>query len=46
VFDFVLSDDEMKRISALRGRQLRIANPPERAPKWDFETVDEVETVG
>ena len=39
VFDFVLSDDEMRRISALRSRQVRIANPPERAPKWDVETV-------
>jgi 2,5-diketo-D-gluconate reductase B len=39
VFDFALSDDEMKRLSALRSRQLRIANPPERAPKWDEETV-------
>ncbi len=39
VFDFSLSDDEMKRISALRSKQVRIANPPERAPKWDVETV-------
>ena len=39
VFDFVLSDDEMRRISALRSRHVRIANPPERAPKWDVETV-------
>jgi 2,5-diketo-D-gluconate reductase B len=39
VFDFALSDDEMRRISALRSRQVRIANPPERAPKWDVETV-------
>lgn len=39
VFDFSLSDDEMRRISALRSRNIRIANPPERAPKWDVETV-------
>jgi diketogulonate reductase-like aldo/keto reductase len=39
VFDFSLSDDEMKRLSALRGRKLRIANPPERAPQWDEEPV-------
>ena len=38
VFDWSLSDDEMCRISALRSRQVRIANPPERAPKWDAET--------
>ena len=39
VFDFVLSDDEMQRISALRCHSIRIADPPERAPKWDVETV-------
>jgi 2,5-diketo-D-gluconate reductase B len=39
VFDFALSEDEMARLSALRSRQVRIANPPERAPKWDEETV-------
>jgi 2,5-diketo-D-gluconate reductase B len=39
VFDWSLSDDEMRSISALRRRQIRIANPPERAPKWDVETV-------
>lgn len=39
VFDFELSDDEMRRISALRSKQVRIANPPARAPKWDMETV-------
>ena len=31
--------DEMAQLSALRGRNIRIANPPERAPKWDVETV-------
>ena len=39
VFDFSLSDEEMRRISALRSRNIRIADPPERAPKWDIETV-------
>jgi diketogulonate reductase-like aldo/keto reductase len=39
VFDWALSEKEMRRISALRSRHVRIANPPERAPKWDVETV-------
>jgi diketogulonate reductase-like aldo/keto reductase len=39
VFDFALTEDEMRRLFALRRRQLRIADPPERAPKWDVETV-------
>jgi diketogulonate reductase-like aldo/keto reductase len=39
VFNWSLSDDEMKRISALRSRRVRIADPPERAPKWDEETI-------
>lgn len=39
VFDFALSDDEMKKISALRTKRVRIADPPERAPKWDVEPV-------
>jgi diketogulonate reductase-like aldo/keto reductase len=39
VFNFALSDDEMRRISALRSHNIRIADPPERAPKWDVETV-------
>lgn len=39
IFDFALSDAEMARISALRTRKLRIADPPERAPIWDEETV-------
>ena len=42
VFDFSLSGAEMGRLSALGQRKLRIADPPERAPKWDTE---EVETV-
>jgi 2,5-diketo-D-gluconate reductase B len=40
VFDWSLSDEEMRRLSALRSRNLRIADPPERAPKWDVETVE------
>ncbi len=39
VFNFELSDEEMALLSALRKRHLRIADPPERAPKWDIETV-------
>lgn len=39
VFDWSLSEEEMRRISALRSRHIRIADPPERAPKWDVETV-------
>src|SRR3974390_1787626 len=39
VFDFTLSEAEMQRISALRKTRMRIADPPERAPKWDFEPV-------
>jgi len=42
VFDWSLTADEMRRISALRRRHIRIADPPERAPKWDVETVGEV----
>lgn len=39
VFDWSLTADEMGRISALRTRQVRIADPPERAPNWDIESV-------
>ncbi|MGA8999421.1 MAG: aldo/keto reductase [Pseudolabrys sp.] len=39
VFDLSLSDAEMRQISALRRRNIRIADPPERAPKWDVETI-------
>jgi hypothetical protein len=35
VFDFSLSDDEMRRTGDLRSRNIRIADPPERAPVWD-----------
>jgi len=39
VFNFSLTDSEMRRLSDLRKRNIRIADPPERAPKWDIETV-------
>ena len=39
LFDWSLDADEMRRISALRRRHVRIADPPERAPKWDEERV-------
>ena len=39
VFDFSLTGEEMRRISALRKKNIRIADPPERAPKWDIEIV-------
>ncbi len=35
VFNFTLSDDEMKRIYALKRPDGRIANPAGRAPAWD-----------
>jgi 2,5-diketo-D-gluconate reductase B len=35
VFDFTLSDSEMKKIHALARPDGRIANPQGRAPKWD-----------
>jgi diketogulonate reductase-like aldo/keto reductase len=35
IFDFSLSDDEMKRIHALARPDGRIANPAGRAPEWD-----------
>ena len=34
IFDFELSDDEMKRISALAHPNGRVVNPP-HAPQWD-----------
>ncbi|MBX6426771.1 MAG: aldo/keto reductase [Variibacter sp.] len=36
IFDFSLSDEEMRRLDALRARNLRVVNPPERAPVWDL----------
>ncbi|HXR25930.1 MAG TPA: aldo/keto reductase, partial [Candidatus Binataceae bacterium] len=35
VFDFSLTDDEMRRIFALKRPDGRIANPAGRAPAWD-----------
>jgi 2,5-diketo-D-gluconate reductase B len=35
VFDFELSDDDMRRIGALKRSDGRIANPAGRAPAWD-----------
>jgi 2,5-diketo-D-gluconate reductase B len=35
VFDFELSNDEMRSISALKRANGRIANPIGRAPEWD-----------
>jgi 2,5-diketo-D-gluconate reductase B len=35
VFDFALSEDEMKRIAALKRCDGRIADPAGRAPAWD-----------
>jgi diketogulonate reductase-like aldo/keto reductase len=35
VFDFVLSDDDMRRIGNLKKPNGRIANPAGRAPVWD-----------
>jgi len=35
VFNFTLTEDEMKRIHALRRPDGRIANPKGRAPAWD-----------
>jgi len=35
VFDFTLSDDEMRQLHALARPDGRIANPPGRAPAWD-----------
>ncbi len=35
VFDFALSDDEMREIAALKRPNGRVANPAGRAPAWD-----------
>jgi 2,5-diketo-D-gluconate reductase B len=35
IFDFALTDEEMKRISALKRPNGRIADPVGRAPAWD-----------
>ena len=39
VFNFSLTNEEMWRLFDLRKRNMRIADPPERAPKWDIEIV-------
>jgi len=39
VFNFSLTNEEMWRLFDLRKRNIRIADPPERAPKWDIEIV-------
>jgi len=39
VFNWSLNDEEMRRISALRSRNIRIADPPERTLKWDVKTI-------
>ena len=36
IFDFSLTPEEMETIGRLRDRNIRIANPPERAPVWDI----------
>lgn len=35
VFDFSLTEEEMARLRTLNARNLRVVNPPERAPVWD-----------
>ena len=35
LFDFALSEEEMRKIGELRARNVRVADPPERAPVWD-----------
>ena len=35
VFNFALTEDEMKRIGALKRPDGRIADPAGRAPAWD-----------
>ncbi|WP_158807192.1 aldo/keto reductase [Beijerinckia sp. L45] len=39
IFDFALDEAEMALIATLRAKQLRLVNPPERAPAWDLETL-------
>ena len=36
VFDFELNDEEMKRISALRDKNMRVVDPAVRRPVWDI----------
>lgn len=35
VFDFSLTGEEMRQIGELKSRNLRVVDPPERAPVWD-----------
>jgi 2,5-diketo-D-gluconate reductase B len=35
IFDFTLTDDEMKKINTLARPDGRIADPAGRAPAWD-----------
>ncbi|MBN8920253.1 MAG: aldo/keto reductase [Rhizobiales bacterium] len=35
IFDFELTDEEMARLRALNQRNIRVVDPPERAPQWD-----------
>ena len=35
VFDFLLTSEEMQRISALKRPGAKIADPKGRAPEWD-----------
>jgi len=39
LFNFSLTNEEMWRLFDLRKRNIRIADPPERAPKWDIESI-------
>lgn len=36
VFDFELNDEEMKRIDALRDKNMRVVDPAVRRPVWDI----------
>ena len=36
LFDFTLTDDEMARIGALREKDIRVVDPPQRRPVWDI----------
>jgi diketogulonate reductase-like aldo/keto reductase len=34
-YEFALTDEEMARLRALNVRNIRVVDPPERAPAWD-----------
>ncbi len=36
LFDFTLSDDEMALVGALREKDIRVVDPPQRRPVWDI----------